>query len=174
MKTGEVAKRIGVSENSVRNWANEFGEEFLSKLGRGGNRRTRRFDEEDVLVLATIADRRKIGLTYDNIRDLLRDEQRVEEVPPLPDPDEEDARHRVQLVPLPELQKWQFQVEHLRSELQRIAELHQAELDRMGKERDTAITDLSDATKRIAELEREAGILQGRIQEMDKKRGLFR
>jgi len=180
MKTGEVARRIDVSDNSVRNWTKAFGD-FLSKSGRGGNNRTRRYDEEDVITLATIAELRNMGLTFDAVRTSLESGKRVDSVPPLPNLEEDAARKSVELVPLLELQQWQFQVEHLRNELQRVAELHSSELDRIAGERDTALSAAREAAERIAELEREAGILQGRIEEIekqgkrqDKKKGLFR
>jgi DNA-binding transcriptional MerR regulator len=160
MKTGELAARLGVAENTIRNWAREYGAEFLSEQGRGylvGATRT--FDERDVLMMASISDLRSGGLTHAQVKESLRGGYRARRLPEAfsrpagsapdgagsPDPSGE-------------------QVEQLRAEIVNREMAHQAEVKRLAEELARERQARKEAEERIRALEREAGVLQGQLQ----------
>lgn len=84
MKTGELAGRLYVSPSLVRKWSSQY-EEFLTPLGSGIAPGTvREFSEKDQLVLASVAHLRNEGQSHDEIRQVLAEGWRVEEVPAPP------------------------------------------------------------------------------------------
>ncbi len=85
MRTGEVSKRVGVSTETIRQWANTYSE-FLSPAATPEKGAIRDYTDDDVRVLLTIkqnADRRR---PVDEIKDILKSGERVQEIPDIPDP----------------------------------------------------------------------------------------
>ncbi len=159
MTSGELARRLNVSRDTVRNYARDFSE-FLSNeaTGAGMPNAKRRYSWDDARTLATVANLRAKGLNVEQIRAALRDGERLDTVPDAPTPAEQEARSRVQLVPL--------------SEYQRIADVlrvREVELDRLREERDSALErwqgDVTQLNARIADLQHEIGVLQGQLSE---------
>lgn len=73
MKTGDLVRKFGVSEATIRRWASTFAE-FLSE----GEGRHRNFLAEDVVVIATIYKLSSEGYTQDLIQKRLKEGFRVE------------------------------------------------------------------------------------------------
>jgi len=85
MKSTELARRLYVSDATVRHWTGEFAE-FLSPDAAPEKAGTaREFNESDQIIIATIAALRGNGDSYDEIRAKLRNGTRLEEVPPPPE-----------------------------------------------------------------------------------------
>ena len=171
MKTGEVAHRLGVSENTIRNWTREFAD-HLSAGGAGGDGSVREITDQDARVLATIQRETRRGLPYDKIRKVLKKGALIEALPPMPENDPERVKDGIVLVP-----KQDADIEILRTQLNGLA----AQLNQAMRERDSAVEKVDALYERIAELERQAGRvpdLEQRIAELKeqlerKRRGLF-
>lgn len=87
MKTGEVAKRLGVSTAAVRQWTHATDGpyiEFLSASARGG--KSRQFTDQDVRILAAAKQLGEELRSFEEVRERLQEMQADEwrELPPLP------------------------------------------------------------------------------------------
>lgn len=155
-KAGELAKRFDVHSNTIRGWSDDF-EEFMTPnaVGRSPGAK-RRFTHADALVLATIADMRNDGISFDDIRAALERGKRVDVLPALPTEAEEEARQNVKLVPLPEYQR-------ALDEVKRLA----AQVDDLRVERDLAMAKrqegVAELNEQIRTLERDLGTAQGQL-----------
>jgi DNA-binding transcriptional MerR regulator len=149
----EAATLYGVTEQTIRSWAEEFSR-HLSVLANPGNRRTRQFSHEDMSVLALIAEHKKRGTSFADIHAALENGERGEfpdEMALMLTPDE-DYRLSV------EIEYLKRQVDELRrqrDEAQKLA----AELDHLRIENARLLA-------KIEALEREIGKAQelGRAQ----------
>jgi DNA-binding transcriptional MerR regulator len=152
IKAGEVSKRLKVHANTIRNWADEYST-FMSPdaLGKspGGKRR---FTEDDLRILATVAELRNQGIGSDKIRDALASGRRADIIPPLPSPEEESARQSIALIPLPEYTR-----------ILDLLKSREEELARVIAERDAALKDKDIFSERIADLQREIGLIEGEL-----------
>jgi DNA-binding transcriptional MerR regulator len=154
--TGDLAARLNVSRDTIRNYARDFSE-FLTNEATGiePNAR-RRYTERDALILATIADLRANGLTVEQVTDALRGGRLVETVPPAPTPAEKEARENAALIVRPEYERVLDRVQQL-----------EGELDTLRAERDRAIERWQDDTTalnvKIQALERELGEARGEL-----------
>lgn len=72
MKTGDIVRKFGVSEATVRRWMTDF-QEFLSE--RQG--RQRNYTHDDYLTIATIHQLFQSGLTQKSVKEKLREGYRV-------------------------------------------------------------------------------------------------
>lgn len=155
MKTGELAERLGIHPNTIRVWCKSY----AAYLSRGAAGRAsgvnRDLSERDCLVLATVADMRADGLPHEAIVASLENGNLVTALPDIPAPEETAARERVELIPVAELKRALDQIRTLENER-----------DRVIAERDAAMLDAKEAGRRIVELEREIGRLQGRFEEV--------
>lgn len=170
MRSGELARRLGVSDPLIRKWSGQYAEFLSRRSGRPKPGQDRDFDDSDVLVMATVAHLRNEGLSHDQITQQLADRWRVESVPPLPDPEVEEARRRVDLVP----------ADRLARALDRIDQL-QGDITRLIAERDRALQDATDTRDKLADLREELGAARARAELLDqelqnerrKRRGIF-
>jgi DNA-binding transcriptional MerR regulator len=154
MKTNQLARRLGVSPNTIRNWADEFSE-FLSESLTSRSSGTRRiFSDRDSLILATIADLRAKGLTQDQIIEALQKEKLVEALPGAATPEEEDAQKSIALVPVAELHRALDQIKVMSGEIERLTH----ERDRAAAAREDTVEQYS---KQIAELREQLGRARG-------------
>lgn len=150
MRSGELAERLNVSDSSIRNWSDLYGE-FLSPKGKGVQPgAVREFSEADGLVMATVAHLREQAMPHEEIVDTLRSGWRIGELPTLPEPEEEEARREIQLVPVSDVERWRDR-----------AQLAAEQLDQ-------AISRERSALSQIAELQREIGRLEGRSELVDR------
>jgi DNA-binding transcriptional MerR regulator len=163
MRSGELARRFGVTDATIRQWSERYAE-FLSERARPGEGRTRVFTEEDARVLGTVAYyTQELGVAHEETERLITQGKRIEEIPDLPTAEEEEARANVALVPVARLEAALVKVQSLEEEMARVI-----------SERDDERLERKEAEKRINELEREVGYLKGRIEEIEKRRGLFK
>lgn len=197
-RTGDLAKRFKCTDNTIRNWARQYAE-FLSLEGRGIEPgATREFGRQDAITLATVHFLKSKGYTPEMVEKELVRNFRVPELPELPNPDVEEAKDRMQLAPLSDVERWmdraknhEDQIKSLEDQIARSIQLYESEIKRLTEERDKVIDDWhadreasrerqEAAQKRISELEREAGRLEGELnsikaqdERQQKRRGLF-
>lgn len=81
-RAGAIASRLGVHADTIRDWSDDFAEFFSSGAQKGTNLR-REFDLNDEVVLNTINELRKQGITLEEIRARLRTGERIEKLPAL-------------------------------------------------------------------------------------------
>lgn len=87
--SGELSKRLGVSDETIRQWSGEFGN-WLSAVATptapmdGRRRAPRYFTDDDVQVLHTVAALRSEQKGYDEIKEVLQSGYRVESPPEEP------------------------------------------------------------------------------------------
>lgn len=154
MKTTEIAKRLGVSTNTIRNWCKEYATFLSADAKVSGSGTVRHFSDRDALILATISDLRNKGLPHEQISKALAENRLVETLPGAATPEEEHVRRNLALVPLAQLQRALDQMQVL-----------QGEIERLTHERDRALAareaDTQKYTERIADLNRELGRARG-------------
>lgn len=79
MKTGDISKKLNVTHPTILNWTNEFGE-YLSDSARGVGTSHRYYNDQDYIVLATIARlSQDEGLNYSAIQERLKEGYRVDD-----------------------------------------------------------------------------------------------
>jgi DNA-binding transcriptional MerR regulator len=160
MKTGEVAARLNVTAQTVRNWKDKYADFVSPHLGQTGKGGTLFFNDKDVRVLATIAECKQQRFTHEEILKVLERGQNLVEIPPLPSDEEIKARAQVQLVPVSE---------YLRV-MDRVLGLEQ-ERDRLITERDEAEARARERQEAIERLQKELGLLQGQLKERNREEG---
>jgi DNA-binding transcriptional MerR regulator len=69
----QVATELNVSTNTLRRWTKEFAQ-FISSSPVGGDGASRRFAEEDIVVLQRIKDQLSAGLSTDELLEDLHDQ----------------------------------------------------------------------------------------------------
>ena len=143
---------------TIRNWCDTYAE-FLSPTGKGTRPgATRKFNVEDQFVIATIAELSDMGLTTETIKGRLNDGYRVEQLPEPPTEEEERIRQNISLVPASDWLRVMDQVKLLQEEIRGVSE-----------ERDQALIALDEANKSVANLRHQIGLLEGRLQEIDRR-----
>ena len=144
IKSTGLARLLDVSDSTIRNWSTVYGE-FLSEMGQGITPgASRRFDDDDQAVLATVAHFRARGVPRDEIMRTLAEGVRIERMPEPPTPEEIEARKKVELVPRSQVR-----------ELQRTLIRLEKDIERLRADRD-------DRTREIADLREEIGRLKAR------------
>lgn len=83
----ELASLFSVSEQTIRHWSNEF-KDYLSPRANPGTKRVRAYTEEDLAVLALVAEMKSRGQVYQDIHVALASGQRGQ----LPDLEAAQAR----------------------------------------------------------------------------------
>lgn len=68
-----VAKELDISAASLRRWSDEFTEFLSQDAGSGKNRSHRRYSDDDVTVLLQVKDLMNSGMTYEQVRQQLKD-----------------------------------------------------------------------------------------------------
>ena len=100
MKTGEVATRLRVSSQTVRNWKDEWAKFLSPRLADSARGIALMFSDKDVRVLATVAACKIQQFTTEQIRAVLENDDNLVEIPPIPSKAEQEARAKVELIPL--------------------------------------------------------------------------
>lgn len=72
-----LARLFGVSQQTIRQWSNEF-QTYLSMRANPGKSRVRSFTNEDLPVLALISQMKELGYTYQEIHAALNNGERGE------------------------------------------------------------------------------------------------
>jgi len=190
-KTGVVAKRLNIHPNTVRNYADRYGD-LLSKDATG---RKRTFNYDDLLILATISEFRDSGMEWEQIRVALEQGQRVDSVPELPSPEVELARKALDLVPKPHVDRLEERLRELerqrdsamerlervmmevQNERRRIQDEHEQELSLtreawqkdVTETRENLQTEVTTLRDKISTLERERGLLEGELKAVNRE-----
>jgi len=195
-RTGEVADSIGVSDETIRQWTDK--DEFVAyftKDARGINRRSRRYSQDDVLILNTINYLRNqdSGITWREIADRLETGFRHDEFPSsdiagvttkIPYREaEQSAKAAATMVQRDEAL---LQIQHLKNEMVQLRTQYERRLAEKDDEleRRLAIKDevnrelitikdqeIRDLNKEIARLNREIGRLEGQFNKPKDKKG---
>lgn len=175
--SGQVASLFDITTETVRAWAQEFSE-YLSHDANPGNKRNRRFSEDDLGVLALVADMKRIGKTFSDIHAALASGERAEVPTVSMDALEAVGSQNIQLIvqQVQRLQKALQVVQEERDELlNRITELHQYEVDNailkaerdMEKRRaDSAEGRIQELTDQLIGLQQDAGQARGELAAM--------
>jgi DNA-binding transcriptional MerR regulator len=173
-KTGIVAKRLNLHPNTVRNYADKFGD-LLSKEATS---RKRTFTYDDILILATVSEFRERGMEWEQIHAAIAQGQRVDFVPELETPEIEAARKAVDLVPKPHVDRLNERLRDLEQQrdtalerLERVMLEVQNERRRVDNEHEQELsitreswqTEVSTLRDKISTLERERGLLEGEL-----------
>ncbi|MCA9915269.1 MAG: MerR family transcriptional regulator, partial [Anaerolineae bacterium] len=161
-KTGELARALKVNSNTVRSWADTYA--ALLSSGATANKRT--YTPEDALLLATVAEMRNAGVSFDAIREALETGQRIGAMPDIPTPEEKQARESAALVPQAERDALAAQLEQEKQYRQYL----EGELATMRSERDNLLQRLESETSDIREAWRnEVAELNQRIEAMQQQ-----
>lgn len=150
--TGNIAKRLGIHVNTVRAWADEYGE-FMSPAAK---KRYKKYDRDDVVVLSTIAQYRQQGIDPETVKKLLRQGHRVDNIPAVPDTTIEEARQQIELVPKTSLENAQNQITVLEQQIGRL-------IEERNEIANTSADRIASLNTRIGELERQLGESRGRL-----------
>ncbi len=99
MRSGELARRLRVSDTTIRDWCSTYGD-LLSPQGRGAKAgAARSFTDRDVLILASVNLLRLEDRDHDEILLELQSGPIVTQIPDLPSAEEQRARDTMELVP---------------------------------------------------------------------------
>lgn len=127
IKTTEMAERLGVSDSLIRDWARRYAE-FLSPEGAGlADGATRRLNEDDQVVMATVAMLRAEGQSHEQIYEELKLGTRVTDPPEKTDPAEAAFRQTMEIVSGDKYKIALAQIQRLQDEVQRVIEERDAE-----------------------------------------------
>lgn len=156
MKTSDIARKLGVTTQSLNVWIGEFNDFFSDHARRARNRS---FNESDLDVLATIAKAsRENGLKYDAIRELLISGHRDQfEATTLAIDSPMVAQSTAHA--LVDIARVQSELEFIKAERDRLIE-EMTGKDAAIKERDQRI---DDRDQRIAALQKEIADLRERV-----------
>lgn len=165
MKTGDVAKLFGVSNTTINQWQRRFAGYLSEKKGR-----QRIYDQNDVLVLATVARLSADGHSLAEINNQLEDGYRVEDVGAA----NFGIDHRMipaaaveQIIDAAELRT---ELEQVKAERDKLAVFFQnaqetaAKWEEKHNESSAKITELQD---KIATLERQLGRAEVKAEQLD-------
>ena len=157
----QVARAIDVSVSTVRQWSGEFAE-FLSDSADPPKGTTRRYDDEDVATLQTVAVLRDRLVEYDEIHERLQQGERLEPGPgerePEPEPEEEAPPGSSDTALVTEsfaqaLKAYEGQIGTLQNRVEELTDK------------------LVDAEKRAASAETEARLLRERLEAENARKG---
>jgi DNA-binding transcriptional MerR regulator len=181
MKTGELAKRLGIHASTVRSWASDYAA-FLSPKPAGKDAGSpRNFSEQDAQVLTTVANMREKGFGHDAIEAALAIDtiestpeppsaQTIPASPPLPPlrPDASETplptlKPDETIVPVAQVQRTLDEFRHLQKDLERV----EAERDRILARWEQ---DSSRLTERVIDLEGKIGEFRGELRAIRRER----
>ena len=156
MRTGDVATRLGVSPETIRNYVRDFGDFLSDQKGKH-----RSYTGDDIDTLATIRQLYDDKLAPDAIREKLSEGYRLklDDVP--------SGIYR-DLVPLAAVD----QIKAL-AETRQALEGIQAERDKLQAEVEALKEELRTSTKENADLRERVGRAEGRLEELAKRRRWF-
>lgn len=163
MKIGELAKRLRISVSTVRLWStDEDYRKYLSDRASGGSGATRIYNEQDAQVITTIHKLREQGLLKQEILEALQAGKRDED--PLPEPpsqEEAEARKKLTLIPLSQLERALDQIKQKEQQLDRATRERDEALSRLDKQNKQSLDQLQELNEKIANLSQDLGKARG-------------
>lgn len=170
MRSTEVARIVDVSPQTIRLWSDRYAE-FLSPSAKPERGEIRDFTEDDVRVLLTIKRESDRRLTFEELVEILKSGDRVEEIP---DPVEVEED-----VPVSEHAMALAKITALQRELNTIREQHNREVDRLFEEikelktdRDEALEEVGKREQMISDMRHRIGYLEGQVNGSDRDEAL--
>ena len=139
---GKIARIFGTSRNTVKRWAFEF-RDYLGNAANPPKGETRTFTQDDVMVLALIADYWEDNPDYENIRAKLNSDDQFE-----------DKYVRTAYLNTPLFQNIPDELDEIQEHIAIIGGIHRAKKDGSFK---IAEGDYKDQSLAIAEAYKEAG-----------------
>lgn len=166
-KSTDVQKLFGISHETVRRWAEEF-QQYLSPDATPGTGKHRVFNDDDLEVMALIADMRRKNRSPEDIAAALATGQRGD-IPDSLEARELDLRASLQVqIAQREIETLQLQLNEAQQDAQQWrdkAQRLQGQLDAMQSQIAAGRGDeLTTARKQIEELNREIGKLQAMLE----------
>jgi len=177
MKTGDLVKKFGVSDATIRRWASTFNEYLSEGEGRHHN-----FTYDDFIVMATVHQLSGEGYALELIQKKLSEGYRIEEqlVDQIGYPDGRMIPAAVveQVIDSSEIRVQLEQVKNERDRLLQTLEQTQqrlAQLEGEARQREETIrrekdTQIDGLQKEIKELQRVLGRAEGRLEEIERSR----
>jgi len=158
--TGDLVDQFGVTKQTIRSWTAEFAE-HLSPLANPPKGGKRIYEDDDVRVMAAVAQLRQAGRSFADIHGELSEGKRVdpEEVP------SKEIAERPEFAPVSVLEEF----------AKRIATQYEGQIAQLENERDHLRGQVTDGdqeigderkARRIAEVD--AAQLRGRLEELEK------
>jgi DNA-binding transcriptional MerR regulator len=157
---GDVAKRFGVTNNTVRRWAREYFTEFMSHEARPEKGGYHKFNDMDLGVFATWVRLDTEGKSVEEAKAFLRNGER--DVPP-DEPMSDDQKNMVMNQAAYEVTQLRQEVMQLENEIERLRNELEDEKGKTSSEsgkKDLALNRLDAAEKRIEELIGETVLLK--------------
>lgn len=177
MKSGDLVKQFGISNQTVRRWVEQFGD-YLSDDARAVNAKQSVFNADDFLVMATIKKLSTEGLSLSAIADRLAEGYRVEDISAAT-VGYEDGR----MVPAAVVEQVvdaagvRVELEVIKAERDKLLELLEQTQQRLDETSDQWRREKDELQKQIAELQRALGQAEGELNlrrdQEKKKRGWF-
>jgi excisionase family DNA binding protein len=150
--TGTVASLLRVSRETIRTWSDEFMGN-LSAYASPGDGKHRQFSDEDVKVLAFVAQMKRMGRTYEEVHSALNSGE-WEKMDLADLPINGSGRSIVEL---------QTQITEL-----------EGQLDTISRERDEALTAAAIDRARREDAEKRAADLQARVDDLIAERAVLK
>jgi DNA-binding transcriptional MerR regulator len=170
VKSGELAARLGVSDSLIRKWSGQYARFLSPRAGSPQAGQDREFNEADQLLMSSIAHLRDDGKSHDEIEQTIDEGWRVEHLPAAPDPQTEELRSKVALVPVDRLHRALDRVQVLEDEITRMAR----ERDEARQGEKQSAERIADLREQLAEARTKAEFLERMLEEEKKrKRGFF-
>lgn len=170
VKSGELASRLAVSDSLIRKWSGQYSRFLSPRAGNPQSGQDREFNEADQLVMASISHLRDDGKSHDEITQMIDEGWRVEHLPAAPDPQTEELRSKVALVPVDRLHRALDRIQSLEDEMTRLAR----ERDEARQETKQSSERIADLREQLAEARTKAEMLERMLEEeKNRKRGFF-
>jgi DNA-binding transcriptional MerR regulator len=154
MRSKEVADRVGVSDQTIRDWAGRY-KEYLSPGANPEKGAIREYTLEDVRVFATVKRESDRRLPVGEIKTILDGGKLVEEVPEAPTPDDETVPATEHALALQRINVLQRELERTRAAHERELERLVTRLDDSEGKREQTEQQLQDLRERIGQLRAE-------------------
>jgi DNA-binding transcriptional MerR regulator len=154
MKPEQLARKLGITSATLRNWARKDFTEFLSPNAQGENGSKRSFNDEDVRILAWVAALRGQNTANDKIKAILKSARA------------EDWKHLPELPPDEEPTGDMIPREVVEVRLSGMQEQYNLRVQALARERDEAVNRLEAVQKELASTRSETNMLRQKLMEV--------
>jgi DNA-binding transcriptional MerR regulator len=170
MKTKELADWLGLADSTVRVWSRDEFKPYLSATAKGGEGRTRHFNDLDARIIAMIAVLKNEGNSSDDIHRVLQQLQKQDwqDLPPMP-PGPPDAGP-IAMMPR---EVAETAVSTQRAALMREISLLQDRVDILSEQLTTEREKRDEVQRDLLETKERLGELRGQVSEAGSKQELL-